>query len=159
MGYLVPKKCVGVELIAIFNPGVSASKKWVAAGGSASRSARSTGGSTSPACSRPSHRASQLLLSSVNVEQMKANLEEKTADYGVVEGSKVRRRAKSVSNAIRAPKSVPNTPQTALKCILHISRPRRLTLPRQGYLLQPRPTCRSPSPGRKCRDPRAPQIK
>ena len=32
--------------------------------------------------------------------------------FGVVEGSKVRRRAKSVSNAIRAPKSVPNTPQS-----------------------------------------------
>ena len=29
---------------------------------------------------------------------------------GVVEGSKVRRRAKSVSDAIRAPKSVPSTP-------------------------------------------------
>ena len=37
--------------------------------------------------------------------------------HGVVEGSKVRRRAKSVSNAIRAPKSVPNTPQSAPKCI------------------------------------------
>ena len=33
--------------------------------------------------------------------------------YGVVEGSKVRRRAKSVSDAIKAPKSVPNKPQNA----------------------------------------------
>ena len=59
---------------------------------------------------------------------------------GVVEVSKVRRRAKSVSNAIRAPKSVPNTPHSAPKCVYHSSRPRRLTLPRQGYLLQPRRT-------------------
>ena len=32
---------------------------------------------------------------------------------GFMEGSKVRRRAESMSNAIQAPKSVPNTPQTA----------------------------------------------
>ena len=60
--------------------------------------------------------------------------------YGVVEGSKVRRRAKSEPNAIRAPQSVPNTPQSAPKCVQHSSWLRRLTLPRQGHLLQPRPT-------------------
>lgn len=36
---------------------------------------------------------------------------------GVVEGSGVKRRAKSVLNTIRAPKSVPNSPQSAPKCV------------------------------------------
>ena len=35
----------------------------------------------------------------------------------VAGGSKVRRRVRSVSNAIRAPKSVPNTPKCASKCV------------------------------------------
>jgi len=58
--------------------------------------------------------------------------------YGVVEGSGVRRRAKNVSNAIRAPKSVPDTPHSAPKSAEHSSRPRRLNLTRQGYFLLPR---------------------
>ena len=57
------------------------------------------------------------MCGSVSVRQRNALGREGEPLHGVMEGYKVRRRAKSVSNASRAPKSVPNTPHSAPKCV------------------------------------------
>ena len=59
--------------------------------------------------------------------------------HGVVEGSKGRRRAKSVSNAIRAPRSAHTLPK-APQGVFSTPRGRDVLLypDRAGYLLQPR---------------------